>query len=101
MPPALRLLRLAISFIVAILVITATEITIVWNNLSNVNDLSSAGQLIPLLIGAFILLRVIYVRVFYNQLAISRRLYIRPPWSTPASELILGSGTSETDSSND
>jgi len=83
MPPALRFLKLAVSFIVAMLVILATEVTIVWNNLSEVNGLSSAGQLIPLIIGIFVLLRVIYVRIFYNQREFRRRLKIRPPWSTP------------------
>jgi hypothetical protein len=43
-------------------VIVAAELTIKWNTISGVNDLSSAGQLIPFVIGLGSLLRVFYVR---------------------------------------
>ena len=51
------LIRLAIASIV----ITATELTIQWNNLTGINDVSTAGQTIPLIIGATSIVRVLYV----------------------------------------
>ena len=83
-PQGPRLLRLAISSIVTLVIITAIELTIVWNNLSGVNNLSSAGQMIPLIIGAIILLRVIYVR-FSGLNEIETSIYINPPWLASAS----------------
>lgn len=49
--------------IVAIVVIIATELTIQWNNLTDVNDVSTAGQTIPVIIAAGLLLHVLYVSV--------------------------------------
>jgi hypothetical protein len=65
-----------------IIIITASELTIVWNNLSGVNNLASAGQMIPLIIGAVILLRVVYVKIFYSQRDIDLNYFIDPPWGT-------------------
>ncbi|KAK5016675.1 hypothetical protein LTR16_001586 [Cryomyces antarcticus] len=53
-----------IAAIVASTIITATELTIYWNNITNVYSLSSAGQTIPFAIGIGALLRVVYVYAF-------------------------------------
>jgi len=50
--------------IVASSVAVATELTIRWNQITDVRDVSSAGQLIPLVIGAGLIIRVIYVGWF-------------------------------------
>jgi hypothetical protein len=50
--------------IVATSVAAATELTIRWNQITDVRDVSSAGQLIPLVIGAGLIIRVIYVGWF-------------------------------------
>ena len=39
---------------------TATKLTIRWNSTAGVNSLSSAGQLIPFIVGLSIVLRVLY-----------------------------------------
>jgi hypothetical protein len=49
------------KLITASIVIVAGELTIRWNHISGVNDISSAGQLIPFVIGAGSLLRIFYV----------------------------------------
>lgn len=41
-------------------VIIATEKTIQWNSINGVADMSSAGQLIPMVIGIEMFMRVIY-----------------------------------------
>jgi hypothetical protein len=33
------------------LIVTAVELTLKWNNVRGVNDVTSAGQLIPLIVG--------------------------------------------------
>ncbi|TKA66540.1 hypothetical protein B0A49_10482 [Cryomyces minteri] len=53
-----------IAVIVASTIITATELTIYWNNITNVYSLSTAGQTIPFAIGIGALLRVVYVYAF-------------------------------------
>ncbi|KAK5162395.1 hypothetical protein LTR04_003887, partial [Oleoguttula sp. CCFEE 6159] len=53
-----------IAAIVASTIITATELTIYWNNITNVYSLSSAGQTIPFAIGIGALLRVVYIYAF-------------------------------------
>jgi hypothetical protein len=45
---------------VATAVTIATEKTIQWNGINGVADISSAGQLIPMIIGIEMLIRVIY-----------------------------------------
>ena len=60
----LEKIRILNSIIVASMVTVATELTIKWNLISGVNDLTSAGQLIPFLIGVALALRVIYVGFF-------------------------------------
>jgi hypothetical protein len=44
------------------IVIAAGELTIRWNNVSGVDNISSAGQLIPFVIGVGSVIRIIYVR---------------------------------------
>jgi hypothetical protein len=58
---ALRTLNLANNFTTASIVVVATELTIQWNHISDINTLSSAGQLIPFVIGLGVVLRVLYV----------------------------------------
>jgi len=59
-------LQMVNSIIVASIVTAATELTIKWNMITGVNDLTSAGQLIPFLIGVALVLRVVYVGFFRN-----------------------------------
>jgi hypothetical protein len=47
--------------ITASIVVVATELTIKWNHVTGVNTLSSAGQLIPFVIGLGVVVRVLYV----------------------------------------
>jgi hypothetical protein len=47
---------------VVTIVIIATELSIRWNNISGVNTLDSAGQLIPFLVGLFMCIRVVLER---------------------------------------
>ena len=46
---------------VASTIVAATELTIQWNDLTGINDISTAGQTIPLIIGLSALVRVLYV----------------------------------------
>ena len=47
--------------IVASVIVAATELTIKWNNIKGVNTLSSAGQMIPFVIGVGALVRILYL----------------------------------------
>lgn len=49
------------KLIVAICVLAATELTILWNGIEGVNNLSSAGQTIPFVIGLGAVIRILYV----------------------------------------
>jgi hypothetical protein len=48
------------NIIIASTVTAATELAIHWNSITGVNSLSSAGQLIPFLVGLSLVLRVLY-----------------------------------------
>ncbi|OCK94895.1 uncharacterized protein K441DRAFT_677132 [Cenococcum geophilum 1.58] len=52
------------QFIVATTVIIGVELTICWNKIQDVHDISSAGQTIPMILGIGALIRVIYVWKF-------------------------------------
>ncbi|KAF1997790.1 hypothetical protein P154DRAFT_524525 [Amniculicola lignicola CBS 123094] len=52
------------KIVVALAVTVATELTISWNEIKGVNNLSSAGQTIPFIIGLFALIRIFYVYLF-------------------------------------
>jgi hypothetical protein len=58
---ALQQLNLVNNFTTASIVVVATELTIKWNHVTGVNTLSSAGQLIPFVIGLGVVVRVLYV----------------------------------------
>lgn len=45
-------------------VTAATELTIQWNSIEGVADVSSAGQTIPMLIGVGLIGRVLYIGLF-------------------------------------
>jgi hypothetical protein len=45
-------------------VTAATELTIQWNGIEGVADVSSAGQTIPMLIGVGLVTRVLYIGLF-------------------------------------
>src|SRR6187551_2880714 len=45
-------------------VVLTVELTIAWNGAENVNAISTAGQIIPLITGAACLARVVYVMVW-------------------------------------
>lgn len=53
-------LRCLVTTIVAAAVITATELSISWNRIWNVNGLDSAGQLVSLILGFVVLARVLW-----------------------------------------
>lgn len=57
----------ASRLIVAAVITVATELTIAWNHIRNVNSLSSAGQTIPFLIGLAAVIRILYVWVFKDE----------------------------------
>jgi hypothetical protein len=50
-----------IGLLISSIVITATELTISWNNIQGVNVVTTAGQIIPLVIGATSFLRLFYL----------------------------------------
>jgi len=52
----------AITLAVATIVIVATELTIEWNGISGVGDISSAGQTIPMIIGIGLVTRILYIK---------------------------------------
>lgn len=58
---SLQQFRTISDFILAAIVTTATELVISWNNISGVNNLDTAAQLIPPIISAAYFLRSIYV----------------------------------------
>lgn len=58
---ALQKLNMVNNIVTATIVVVATELTIKWNRITDVNTLSSAGQLIPFVIGLGVVVRVLYV----------------------------------------
>lgn len=58
----LRIVGSILKLVAAAVVIAGTELTVAWNDIQEVNDLSSAGQIIPLALGLAIIARVLYVR---------------------------------------
>ena len=58
----LQILHSASQYIVATAVIAGVEITIIWNKIDGVHDISSAGQTIPLFLGIASVATVFYVR---------------------------------------
>jgi hypothetical protein len=60
----LQNLSVLLFLVIAIIVVTATELTIRWNNIQGVNILGSAGQTIPFVIGVCSFVRILYVYVF-------------------------------------
>jgi hypothetical protein len=54
----------SVNTIVATAVAVATEFTLSWNHITDVQDLGSAGQLIPLVIGGGLIIRVMYIGIF-------------------------------------
>lgn len=54
-------MQTCINFIVASSVVVATELTIHWNGIMGVMDISSAGQLIPTVIAIGLFCRILYV----------------------------------------
>jgi hypothetical protein len=58
---SLQATQTCFNFIVASAVLVATELTIHWNGILGVKDISSAGQLIPVAIALGLFCRVIYI----------------------------------------
>lgn len=58
---SLQQFRAISDFLAAAIVTTAVELVISWNNISNVNNLDTAAQLIPAIISAAYFLRSIYL----------------------------------------
>jgi hypothetical protein len=56
----LQIIHTIFNTAVATAVIVATEKTIQWNGINGVADISSAGQLIPMVIGIEMFIRVLY-----------------------------------------
>jgi hypothetical protein len=71
------------QFIVATTVITGVELTICWNKIQGVHDISSAGQTIPMILGIGALIRVIYVWKFKKAAHEAVSSYPQPPPPTP------------------
>ncbi len=46
------------------IVVAATELTIDWNGIKGVNEIASAGQTIPLIIGVGQIVRVLYAAMW-------------------------------------
>lgn len=57
----LQLLDFVNKLITATIVVIAVELSIKWNRITGTSTLSSAGQLIPFVIGLGIILRILYV----------------------------------------
>ncbi|CAG9947622.1 unnamed protein product [Clonostachys rosea f. rosea IK726] len=49
------------KLLVCAVIIVATELTVSWNGIKTINELDSAGQTIPFVVGCCVLARVIYV----------------------------------------
>jgi hypothetical protein len=60
----LQELQTLISLAVTSTIVAATELTIKWNGIEDVNEISSSGQTIPLIIASGLLVRVVYVAIF-------------------------------------
>ena len=60
----LQNLSIILGLIIAVTVVTATELTIKWNNIQGVDTLASAGQTIPFAIGLASFVRIMYVYLF-------------------------------------
>lgn len=50
-----------VNITVVSIIVAATELTIAWNRIKDVNEIASAGQTIPLIIGIGQIIRVLYV----------------------------------------
>lgn len=61
---ALRIIRTLCNICVATAVVIATERTILWNGISDVDEISSTGQLIPFVVGIEMFIRVLYASWF-------------------------------------
>ena len=59
----MQLSMTVIQLVVAGTVIAATELTIFWNKIRNVNSVDTAGQIIPLAIGSIAIFRPLYLRL--------------------------------------
>ncbi|KAI1386631.1 uncharacterized protein F4822DRAFT_322247 [Hypoxylon trugodes] len=60
----LQVLQIVLNLIVASVVVIATELTIQWNNINDVNDASTAGQTIPVITATGLVAHVFYVYFF-------------------------------------
>ncbi|CAG8961525.1 hypothetical protein HYFRA_00013942 [Hymenoscyphus fraxineus] len=60
----LRVIRTICNICVASVVLIATELTIFWNGINGVAEISSVGQLIPFVIGIEMVLAVLYAAWF-------------------------------------
>ena len=65
-------LHSALRFCIAAIVIAAVELTITWNAIQGVDSAGSAGQLIPITLGAVSFARVLYIR-FKGHKDVTRR----------------------------
>lgn len=60
----MRIVRTLSNICVATVVMTATELTILWNGISDVDEIASTGQLIPFVVGIEMFVRVLYASWF-------------------------------------
>ncbi|KAI1106496.1 hypothetical protein F4804DRAFT_300839 [Jackrogersella minutella] len=63
----LQLLQTVFNLIVASLVVVATELTVRWNDINEVNDVSTAGQIIPVVISAGLFAHLFYIYSFKRE----------------------------------
>ncbi|KAF2108511.1 hypothetical protein BDV96DRAFT_605573 [Lophiotrema nucula] len=61
---AYTILNSVSKFIVASTIVIATELCIKWNRITGVNDINSAGQMIPLVIGVGSVVRILYMAAY-------------------------------------
>lgn len=61
---AMQELQSMFSLVVAGVVIAGIELTIQWNNITNVGDVESAAQTVPLVLASGLLIRCLYIWMF-------------------------------------
>lgn len=71
------MLQTFFNLIVATVVILATELKIEWNSLNGVDDVTSAGQTIPIVIAVGMVGRLIYIRIFKSRVSPTEQRQIR------------------------
>jgi len=91
---ALRDLQSLIRLVVAAIITAATELVIEWNGIQDVNEVSSAGQTIPMVIGIGQVAQIIYAAYKYEPAGFSSIWSVSTP-ETAATDDFPEAGSSE------